>query len=149
MAKSQVQFTKDGEEKLQKIREKCVEANPEIAHGTMGCDIRHKATGNTWKFYKWHKWAVNVACVMTDKGIVQWEDGDYEIIGREVRLADILYMLSQRKERWVLSGFGIKISTSTENGVHETLLPINLLEDNLEDLPDETVDFIFNLIENK
>ncbi len=74
------------------------------------------------------------------------EETRVEMSGRLVTLADLLHMLSTVGVRWVLSCYGIKIYTSDENGVYETLKPIDLQKSRLAEIPEETIDFIYNLL---
>lgn len=128
------------QEQLQKIREKCIESNPEIVELKFGCELKHNSTKNIWKATGKHSWSDGVAIVLTDKGIVQWEKDTYEIIGRPIRLVDVL--LAIKSIDYVIMFDG----TFLDKYDLETGAKWNLLKDNLTLQNEETIRFIYELL---
>lgn len=143
-------MTKD--QKIKEIREACIRANPEIVELKFGCKVEfdksyceYTCVGKDEDYYTYWK----------DKGdderhnfTVSERDGwkPIEIIGRDIRLADVLYVIKQniheKESRHQLA----KVSMSDQ--VNRLLYTNrwNLLKDNLEDQSEDTISFIHNLL---
>lgn len=134
-------------EKIEKIRQICITANPEIAELKFGCELGGLAPvlGRTYflskaeteqayfldvypekwidiKDHPWYTIMVNKPAVIT-----------YEVIGRPIRLADVLFAL---------------VSSPDGNGnVRETVTNLWFLDmDDLIRQPDDVLDIILNVL---
>jgi len=130
--------------KTQKIREKVIEANPEIVELKFGCRIEGGG-------------------VVMDNGWVYWDtpegntcvdnfDFEGEIIGRPIRLADILMAIQgSGKGFWSVSDGGAFVFNGEEdpNIIDVQEISWNLKENTLEwhakNRP-ETIDFLYKLL---
>lgn len=144
--------------KLEVIKQKCIEANPSIMELGFGCEIEKdgeiyklavetdlslfsKTTENFW------------FCVSSKGQAVSLEKNvRTTILGRPIRLADVLLAIREKnKENWLWQKW--------LDGSHQAKKSIvslidydgwNLLKDNLTDQSQETIDFLSNLLkENK
>jgi len=180
------------QDKIEYIRQACIKANPSIKDLVFGCEIIDKNNTEKMHFiylaenkvYGHHGkdclgdsiwWSIlpvtgDMSASLLVRGCTsKTKDIDmsrFEIIGREIRLADVLLAIGDnkknwRKENWFtwvfpfsdgLNGFagfkayshkgGFAMLTNKEN------VPVgwNLLKDSLSDQSDETIEFIFNLL---
>lgn len=148
-------------DKLKLIREKCIAANPEIMELKFGCEIE-------CKLGEWNKYKVLVGIGVCEKGhknlqtcerndcymesgiwafydseenmhTINLKDGEYEILGRPIRLADILLAMNTN----------LKISKVAMEGWLEIITgeKWNLRADDLEKQSPETIDFLANLLQ--
>lgn len=160
------------QEKINKIRNECIKANPEIVGLKFGCKIIYVNLSNVktdkedcdidYDELNWNKEdecehiIINDDVISNDKIPVIHRLGIFdakvvtEIIGRDIRLADVLYMLST-----LHSHMDVVVGTSGRFYYDEGVLGLNirdcgwnLLDDNLEHQSPECIDFIYNLIEN-
>lgn len=138
--------------KLQKIRQACIDANPSILDLSFGCEIRDITDGSTYKliynvgnhYLKLTSWSGDdLNTFNTDES---W-NGKTEIIGRPIRLSDILIAF---RDVWIMP------TTKKDQGFRYLGLGLgnpgiswNLLKDDLSLQSEDTIDFIYNLIENK
>lgn len=136
-------------DKLELIRKKCIEANPEIVELKFGCEVvlnlnNDKAVllGETSSFLSgWFK---------TNNEIYPVGGHTFEIIGRPIRLADVIFAISKN---WVrdnsdksrLMGTFVFFSDQ-QSKLLCTVSLWNLLKDNLEDQSEETISFIYDLL---
>lgn len=141
---------------IKNIREACVSANPEIMELKFGC--RFKFPSDKYgvflndKEWKKAKFLVDLPLLAPHYDELFWDDMvDVEILGRPIRLADILLATEQK---WVtfysasLSSFGKK--TKSEGAVlYQIIQKWNLRKDSLEDQSDECVAFISSLLTTK
>lgn len=125
------------QEQINYIREKAIEANPSIKDLVFGCRIVD--------FMKGHAIIVGIEKYENESDCYyQFYDNiphpiinlspyhNWTIIGREIRLADVL---------------GICIPKMTEREIIKFVLyDWNLLKDSLSDQSPETVEFIYNLL---
>ena len=138
------------QEKINKIRSECIKVNPEIVELKFGCLVNPDVDSIQF---------VLMDCIGGTKVIEIINDEDVtvfgnpklvevkKVVGRDIRLADVLYMLDS-------SGMIIGNSTCSEGEIisldeSETLRIIgnwNLLDDNLEHQSEECIDFIYQLI---
>jgi len=156
-------------DKIEFIRKKCIEANPEINKLDMGCAYKRKAIKGAWhkhtlvrpvsyenlcgckqgmlstqafrsfkcglckKEKSWPnggvpKWCLD--CASERKVCPHCKTG-LEILGREIRLADML----------------ITLEGKVRNESALVLIAMwNLLKDSLQDQSEETIDFIYDLL---
>ena len=154
--------------KILKIREKCIEANPEIVKLGFGCKIIEKRTGLNWtgiimsetgeseeynKDYK-DRFKKGEYYVHYPKPVAigSWlHEEEMEIIGRPIRLADILLAIHEKDKKNKLNKlikypfyYNImqQITAWKLNGKNFW----NLKSDNLENQSVECIEFLYNLL---
>lgn len=153
------------QEKIEYIRERCIEANPSIKDLILGCEINITdihfmcskaitASQNPLKVLTVTS-DPNVYLILTKIGIehFKWRDIDLycEIIGRPIRLADVLLAIEQEE---FASGFTAHpdgelifndyLSDDGEDGSCSG--DWNLIKDDLTLQPQETIDFLYSLL---
>lgn len=132
------------ETKLQFIREACIKANPSIKDLVFGCKVAcwsieytfiSLITGNS-------DYANVVSAILrqTDKRPIK----ELVIIGREIRLADVLLAIMTMKYDRKNRG---KMTPSYLTILPDLVTQWNLLKDSLSDQSPQTIDFIFNLLQ--
>lgn len=134
------------EQKIQFIREKCIEANPSIKDLVFGCDVIVKGIAND-----------NPGCeydIVVDDRIKEGRIGlgyfgevpisELEIIGREIRLADVLLAMPTNSI-FVCAKDGY-IGHDEEMIKGHFKVQWNLLNDSLTDQEEPTIDFIYELL---
>lgn len=144
------------QEKLDFIREKCIEANPSITELKFGCEIKQ---GTIISSAYSPEWKCKCYVVLLDWGsnnqrLVPMGEA-MEIIGRPIRLADVLlafgYVNSQEAEGvdfWVDSaGIVNGLVGDFHNG--EGQIYWNLKDDNLSHQFPETIDFLYQFLGGK
>lgn len=152
------------QEKIQKIREECIKVNPEIVKLFFGCVLKRKSVHGEDRgdyqvldrgsgFHPDKLWVSSrvfgVMSIPNERVGYQEElsvgdiQDNYEIIGRPIRLADVLYMLQQTlfTNQWLKKN-------DVDDLLYNILLRYDLKNDNLEHQSPETIDFIYNLIKN-
>jgi hypothetical protein len=125
------------QDKLNFIREKCIAANPEIVELKFGCVIRTKK-------YRWESTEEIVTAVYPDEidevelafreKHIKHEDIT-EVLGRPIRLADVCWAMFTQK--------------SLGPGEYADLAVIywNLRADDLEKQSEETINFLYELLQ--
>ena len=154
--------------KIQKIREVCIKVNPEIVELKFGCNFNWKAkTSNYSGYYRINevneKLNVIKAYNLDIKKKISIDDniGDFtfdnfkdpkqhiKIIGRPIRLADVLLAMSKIGTVTKGAKFLVNI-VEIGHGVRGSGLfqdvRWNLTDDNLEHQSEETLTFISNLL---
>ena len=136
---------------LEIIREACIKANPEIMELKFGCLIHckdFKDFPNTIRPYAGYKFSKeldrNVAQVLSSGGQLHQMDENHEILGRPIRLADVLLALdvNSTDPYW-------KIGASSSLFViqyGEDKCVWFLREDDLRHQSEETLEFLANLL---
>jgi len=134
------------QEKLKQIRQKCIEANPSILDLEMGCEVfvsgypgRHRYIATQLGIPKY------LVEFSNEISIEDFSDYHVEIIGREIRLADLLLALQKVAQinitvNWKENEIEL---LDTENGITAIY---NLLADDIERQPEPFVDFIHTLL---
>jgi hypothetical protein len=139
-------------DKRELIRQKCVEANPEIVELKFGCEAEYnKDLKMRWVYFgpdfdnldgpDCHRF------VRTDGVTVFVNNLDiktYKIFGRPIRLADVLLVLETLQKNW---------RTYVHSTFHEFCIVAdnkegawNLRADDLEKQSDETINFLYELL---
>lgn len=143
------------ETKLQHIREKCIEANPSIKDLVFGCKVVHESSDDMiYTVISSFKPTMQVQQYEIHREREQAEiitqfymDNHMSIIGREIRLADVLLAIPKRDLIVEVSAyffyFGYKGKGLNRNG---GLVDWNLKQDNLELQSEECIEFIYNLL---
>jgi len=131
--------------KLKQIREACIKANPEIVELKFGCEVKIP----TRKFYDW----VFIEELQRTKDRFKFtalkgegrsnafseiNKDEFEIIGRPIRLTDVLLAMDNRK----FYRFAKTMDEANELAWDYW----NLKDDNLNNQSPETLDFIHNLL---
>lgn len=133
------------QEQINFIKQKSVEANPDIKKLEFGCSINRP-----YNMYRYGGIIIGEDngsyYVMYDsisQEIITMHDiQDDEILGRDIRLADILYAINTHG----ISNNEFWHDNTTEFYISKMALKWNLLKDNLNDQSDECVEFIYNLL---
>jgi hypothetical protein len=164
--------------KLQFIREKCIESNPEIVELKFGCEgmwhfpASENTKGGVIKAVILEKMKIGAIHIFTEenkkRSNLTWRTAtilpsDFrEIIGRTIRLADVLFTIKhkeikqekemQRKVNELGGSPGIKYPLFYQAMMTITKYELdkggfwNLLKDDLTLQSEETIDFIYNLL---
>jgi hypothetical protein len=153
------------EEKIEYIRKACIEANPEIVELKFGCEViiedEPALIINTFTKGRWGYWEIQYQRdIMHER--YKWKNsrlkGNYlrseftKIIGRPIRLSDVLVLVAHTvpapkseatlmNEKVMSNKF--KLFDQRINGVVSRW---EWKDDNLEHQTPETIDFIFNLL---
>ena len=140
-------------DKIKFIQEKCIEANPEIVELKFGCEIKHNASPKDDGRYVSEKDGNHWYC--TNEGVIYpILEEHIEIIGRPIRLADVLMAISSlnkgnkindfNKLEYGISGGGFYIG----NCITHDSMDWYLKDNNLENQPEETIDFIYDILKD-
>lgn len=120
----------------QKLKEIIQKANPEIMELKFGCEVEVKSK-KADNFKLLVSEIVDENCFKCSQGIF-WESIDYEIIGRPIRLSDVLMVINYRdfkvKNDWVYLGDAMQTRFW------------NLKDDNLDNQSEETKQFLISLL---
>lgn len=128
---------------LQLIKEACYKANPEIKELKFGCEIVAKKSNKTLTVAGQYEGDPLVLDYFTGFPQVVVVDGYMntdlvEILGRPIRLADVLFMIGKTKH---------VVAVDTDGDfIEATPAEWNLLDDNLDHQSQETLQFIGNLL---
>lgn len=155
------------------IRQKCIEVNPEIVELKFGCFINDKYTMLLRCGGDFGNEIMQIVDTRTgeaggyfasyiDDGngdsrletVEDWiKNGEIEIIGRDIRLADVLLAISHSEKNWHQEDFGCvsadlaEKSTSVELSTNEKGYAFwNLRQDNLNDQDDPTIKLIYDIL---
>lgn len=138
------------QEQIQFIRQKAIEANPEILKLEFGCAFRL----HNKKFYV-ARYLEDVE-TLVDENNIHWTLTQLkqlqfaEIIGRDIRLADVLFTIEKTGKDIEVSLYQNtchigRYSEGKKEGYYSYCL-YDLLKDRLEDQSPETIEFIYNLL---
>lgn len=157
---------------IQNIRRKCIEANPEIVELKFGCKVFIPGENNfsnrgkrgfgiitksyvgetaSWSGYDRTEDKISVYMYEHDvyRPVIGINKNKIEITGRDIRLADVLYVMNKCKKsyeiHWLVDELGM-FQRYARNATMKTY-QWNLLKDNLEDQSDEMLAFINNLLQ--
>lgn len=130
---------------IEEIRAKCILANPEIVELKFGCKFIDLESTQTMIYLNETRSGATFAFSETLGNDCYEDDFRFEddtkitIIGRDIRLADVLCLPDTEK---------MKNATDTENAIEcfNFLMMWNLKKDRLEDQSPECIKFIHNLI---
>lgn len=152
-------------EQLAAIRQKCIEANPEIVELKFGCALLRPSSGRPYKVIEDMTWGANTKEVWINsvpfgsmslplrvnkeealRGIPDDNGEVWRIIGRPIRLADVLLAMGMRRPmRGMIyctsDGVLIDFENRKESGA-----VWNLRADDLDQQSDETISFIHSLL---
>jgi hypothetical protein len=139
---------KTHQEKLEFIRAKCIEVNPSIKDLVVGV-IARGGSRNELMIYTGFKPDIseygngnmlhNFSYIARNGGYVDSRQ-NFEIIGRDIKLSDILLAIGMYTDECVCV-----LDDGTFADREDVVLgDWNLLKDNLEDQSEETIDFIYN-----
>jgi hypothetical protein len=148
------------QEKIEYIREKAIEANPDIKKLEFGCEVKYRNQEETYRFIMENP-LVCMQCVCTtgvhieglsDKSpqsfckhrFEEW----FEIIGRPIRLADVLLALKESEHRTEV-GLNFNLDGAYlyyDDFENASGSKYNLKQDDLTLQPPETIDFLYSLL---
>ncbi len=140
------------QEQIQFIREKAIEANPDILKLEFGCKLLDTSIRDTGIWTLIHatqlKGYPRLLVYRDDIGTGTGRISEFEIIGRNVRLADVLYAIKikNRGNGWTYAATAEGEIIKLEWDDHEVVATWNLLKDSLDDQSPETIQFIYNLL---
>lgn len=156
---------KTHQQKIEDIRKACIKANPEIVELKFGCNVKRYATpeidtlvriftDTKGGFGVWlirqepHDYDTTFRFLATREEVESWQ-----IIGRPIRLADVLLAITQSEKNWNNEEYGcvgLEIQEDRNEAELETnekgWAKWNLLKDNLEDQSEPTIDFLWSLL---
>jgi len=131
------------QEKIEAIQAKCIEANPEIVELKFGCEVIIETRGIKLICVVWRvvnaldgNGVESIKLLHTEQSVIDWDRRAMEIIGRSIRLADVL-LATQKEQRLFLD------NSSVYRGYW------NLHKDDLTQQSEETIDFIVGLLDVK
>lgn len=137
------------QEKIDFIRAKCIEANPDILKLEFGCWIKNKKTGSKWIYLGTDGEVVGIFDL--DRELMaqpDWSDfqEEFKIIGRPIRLADILLAINKEHDSFMphTKKEEMYFQYKREGG-----FVWNLKAGDITLQSDETVDLVFNLLGGK
>lgn len=129
-------------EQIEFIRQKAIEANPDIKKLKFGCVVENK--GKKYLIFREYMDGYFLATDGKHSELhvskLNNQHTETEILGRDIRLADIIQALMLTK-KW--------LGASLENQCRDyfnILIQYNLRQDRLEDQSPETIEFIYNLL---
>lgn len=129
---------------LEKIREKCIEANPSIMELKFGCETDYGViTGID---------GVRLKLDCTERYVSkgQVERGVAKIIGRPIRLADVLLAVDEIESGYSIGTDGrfqyLDVDGNLEWCTKPYAVSWNLKDNNLENQSEETLQFIADLL---
>ena len=142
----------DIQEKIKYIRERCIEANPEIVELKFGCRIKITEINYT---------DTVVAHLQSERELKTYYsyrvlvDDIEKIIGRPIRLADVLLAIEKRQgeAEYIVTADGhfLQNLSVSEVGFYTyeaTKFYWNLKDNNLENQSEECKNFIYELLEH-
>lgn len=127
----------DKQQKIEDIRKVVIEANPSILDLVFGCEIVSLETRMIF-MGKGVYWNSYLGTTFVDMGSLVID----EIIGREIRLSDVLLAIKNSNIR-VMCDVGIFV---LPNGNWQTDIQWNLHYDSLSSQSDETISFLWDLL---
>lgn len=146
-------------EKLELIRKACIKANPSIMELGFGCEVEwrdEKATLTGQVFTDSESKERYYSITPSLKGVDTFseKDGYWKILGRPIRLADVLLAIHAQTADRKVTGFWTVVGENGEFAklmLHEGELENcniawNLLKDDLRQQSEETVDFLYDLL---
>lgn len=140
----------DKQTKLEDIRRVCIEANPSIKDLVFGCEIKFDNDDEIGIFIM--KFLNTYYIAFQNHAVPQTlhanEMPKFEIIGREIRLADVLSAIHKIKQFQAIcvSEAGMFISLHEKNIYDVEGGQWNLLNDSLSSQSDETISFLWDLL---
>lgn len=129
------------EDNIKKIREACIAANPSIKDLVFGCEVK-TPYGNITKLV----WETRGKSIWLTEEDSRYNLEDLEIIGRPIRLADVLLAIQKKQHKnitYLVSTFGIFMDSHFNFSMKHQW---NLLKDDLTLQSPETISFILELL---
>jgi hypothetical protein len=135
-------------DKINVIREKCIAANPKIDLLDFGCRVTFKIENVTYHALLVDRvgrdWLVSTAL-----GVKQIPDGTLTFLGRPIRFADILLAIESTSNKTIVLDTRARmrgINEAISNGFHSAP-QWNLRADDLEQQSEETINFLYELLQ--
>lgn len=146
------------ENKIEAIRRACIEANESILALEFGCEVKRYNSIFTWIHISCMSDGLNLCTYLNREtnvihSVRETLEGveKFEIIGRPIRLADVLVAIGDLSNEAVVldtKGRITDIKTATSNGFHGAV-SWNLLLDDLTLQSEETITFIHSLLKER
>ena len=145
------------EEHIQTIREACIKANPEIMELKFGCEVETKSDGKMRVI----TFDISSAVLANLCGTIALPHTDFKILGRPLRLADVLLALEKREGVDLFFGRGVDeqgkqipvkdLHVNDGFQFASAAIPIllrdwNLRKDTIESQSDETLKLLAGLL---
>lgn len=141
------------QEKIEVIRKACIKANDDILKLQFGCLIScndfSKPSIREYAGWKWDRDTESkIRMVMESSGQLFPFDDNFEILGRPIRLADVLLAIEKKNLLIAIDEEGAFIQYDSIDGeytlrVYENW---NLLKDSIYDQSEETINFLYELL---
>lgn len=129
------------------IREKCIEANPDIKKLEFGCQIIVMNDVRRYVVSLEPQSKYNLVFIGGSvNGRNTFTEDEYIVIGRDIRLADVLLSLARVSPNPELTLHSIEVSIAKRGTHGRDNCTWNLLKDRLEDQSPDTIEFIYNLL---
>lgn len=132
-------------DKIEAIRQACIKANPQIVELKFGCDFEWKGQGgDKGKFLGTTREGrfILFFSKQSESHDEELFKKHCEIIGRPIRLADVLYVNRSKK----FPGAANNMTLLERPIATDIVANWNLLKDDLTLQSEETIDFIHNLL---
>lgn len=150
---------KDMEDKIALIREKIIAANPEIMELKTGCRVkqilyRKKPIKDSNPIVLVHEdshYSVEGDFLIEEVNSGEFSDYEtpmkyFKILGRPIRLADVLLAMGRKADRINVGGDGAFNCLNQLLGNWSKRAFWNLRKDNLEDQSEECINFLYELL---
>lgn len=139
------------------VREACVKANPQIMEMAFGCEVQ--GIGALGGFMKWR-----YAGKLSASGMEAWslisqtgskenaekvignDELKYEILGRPIRLADVIHTIMCNHESDNIRLFSDIGEVEFDDGLRKKTAKWNLLKDDLRNQSEPTLSFLVGLL---
>ncbi len=134
--------------KIETIREACIKANPSIKDLVFGCVVVNEVGEQERVLWSIDSWKKGGKDVQLDGTAVHIHESELkEIIGRPIRLADVLLAIEKKyKDKYRVTSQGVFENYNPLLQRHVVNETWNLLKDDLTQQSDETIDFLFELL---
>ncbi len=142
-------------QKIEEIRKKCIEANPEIVELKLGCKTSKGMITSIFESNGRYGYAMTPYTTHWDgangEAIAKRYSADnFEIIGRPIRLADVLLAIEIRKPTMKITDsdnidYGKMVDITEEEKI-KAMFDWDLKSDDLEKQSEETISFLHNLL---
>lgn len=136
---------KTHKEKIAAIRAKCIEANPSILDLVFGCEINVSNDLGEYvgEFLNAHY--IQFKKYPVPQILNKNECPNFEIIGRPIRLADVLSAIKQGTS-YAVDARGEFVKFENDDDYEDLGVKWNLRNDDLTKQSPETINFIYNLL---
>ena len=144
------------EQKIEYIRQKCIEVNPVITELKFGCELKRPSSARHYKVIEDLGWSANTEKVWINsvpfgsmevpieiekKQIIDNNGDEWKVIGRPIRLADVLLAIGEANHGTAATSWGA-------NSIRLRILDLwNLHKDDVSLQDDPSIDFLHELLD--